>query len=327
MCPCLLFCNRLPNIGNSCYLNATLQCLFGLQQFVGELRRRDDCRPDLRGHLSKCFSDLHLARSGHMDEKVKLVRALKKTVSDNYRDFCGDEQQDAHEFLSVLLSQLKEESESLKRRLALGSYSCPVESNFDFRVQVVRTCCRCGAQVCGTEFYSNLSLDLVPQGNLQDSLKQYFKVTKVDCRCPKCPGQQATVQTRLLSLPRVLVLQLKRFTMTSSWTLQKLESKVAIPPELSLHPHCAPKVETPQEPVGTGSQSSGVETMSEEEQVELAIKLSMEASSPSSGHYVCDGHNGDSWLTFDDHVVQRSSQDSVLQLRERSAYLLFYVYR
>ncbi|XP_036399243.1 ubiquitin carboxyl-terminal hydrolase 37-like [Megalops cyprinoides] len=355
----------LPNIGNTCYMNATLQCLFGLHHFINEIRRPGVWRPELGSHLFKSLSDVHSARaSGNMHHKAELLRTFKMAVANGFGDFSGDEQQDAHEFLSVLLSQLKEEWESLKRRGALDAHACPVESNFDFRLQVTRTCCRCGAQVFRTEVYSHLSLDIVPQGTLLDSLRHYFKPTQVECRCERCPGQQASVSVKLLSLPRVLVIQLKRFSMDSSWNLTKLENRTQIPQELALNLHCVQNIEAPHEVDRTAGDSIGpLDGLSEEEQIKLAIELSLKGSAPppavhdqgrmgqgektgaqdhrytvksilshlgqstTCGHYVSDSADGDSWLTFDDRTVRRSSQENVLQLREKSAYLLFYVYR
>ncbi|KAG7466795.1 hypothetical protein MATL_G00146150 [Megalops atlanticus] len=162
--------------------------------------------------LLGCLSDVHSLRaSPNMTEKEVRLRAFKQAVSSHFLDFCGDEPQDAHEFLSVLLSQLKEEWESaLRRGVALSTVTCPVESIFDFRLQVTRTCCSCGVKVYGTEVYSHLSLDLCP--------------------------------------------------------------------------HCEESVQAPREADGTESDTSGyVGSLSEEEQLQLAIKLSLQNSSLPPG--------------------------------------------
>ncbi|KAJ8364053.1 hypothetical protein SKAU_G00128840 [Synaphobranchus kaupii] len=133
------------------------------------------CRKTQEEHISQdeiwridhtvlgCLAELHSARAScSRERKISLLKTLKRTISANYSDFCGNEQQDAHEFLSVLLSHLKEEGVSLRSR-----------------------------------------------------------VCEVECQCHWCYGQLASVEQRLQSLPQVLVVQLKRFSLNSRGNLEE----------------------------------------------------------------------------------------------------------
>ncbi|KAJ8354078.1 hypothetical protein SKAU_G00216450 [Synaphobranchus kaupii] len=141
---CSFLCHRFPNIGNTCYMNATLQSLFSLQVFIKDIRREESCwKSNLTTHLLKCLADLHSTRTScNRERKISLLKTLKRSIAKNYSDFCGEEQQDAHEFLSVLLSQLKEEGVSLRTRVGLHPYTCTIEANFEFELLSTRTCLR-----------------------------------------------------------------------------------------------------------------------------------------------------------------------------------------
>ncbi|XP_062395679.1 ubiquitin carboxyl-terminal hydrolase 37-like [Sardina pilchardus] len=59
----------------------------------------------------------------------------------------------------------------------------------------------------------------------------------------------------------------------------------------------------------------------------LASVVSHLGDSMESGHYICDvaERDGSDWLCFNDSMVSRKSKEDVLQDRESTAYLLFYV--
>ncbi|KAG5836259.1 hypothetical protein ANANG_G00252690 [Anguilla anguilla] len=138
-----------PNIGNTCYMNATLQSLFSLRIFTQDIRREEGCwRSHLTTHLLKCLADLQSAQASY-SRKHKI--------------------RDAHEFLSVLLSQLKEEGVSLRTRVGLHPYTGSIEANCEFGLLSIRKCLSCGEKVCRTESYNCLSVDLVPGGSVQDN--------------------------------------------------------------------------------------------------------------------------------------------------------------
>ncbi|XP_042169746.1 ubiquitin carboxyl-terminal hydrolase 37-like [Oncorhynchus tshawytscha] len=189
----------LPNIGNTCFLNATLQCLLVLPSFSKEILHQEQLwssSPSPTCSVSFCFwifitkrnnndtlimmclFDVH--RSGLPDSvanqasKADLMWKVKYSLSGYDLKYLGDTQQDAHELLVNMLCQLKEEGMILK---TLGmNFTCPV-SQLEFQLVSVRTCTSCGCKSSTREDYNHLSLDFSPERTLLSSLALTFKVS------------------------------------------------------------------------------------------------------------------------------------------------------
>nr|XP_046189667.1 ubiquitin carboxyl-terminal hydrolase 37-like [Oncorhynchus gorbuscha] len=233
----------LPNIGNTCFLNATLQCLLVLPSFSKEILRQEQLWSSSPfSNLLRCLSDVH--RSGLPDSganqasKADLMWKVKYSLSGYDLKYLGDTQQDAHKLLVNMLCQLKEEGMILK---TLGvNYTCPV-SQLEFQLVSVRTCTSCGRESSTKEDYNHLSLDFSSERTLLSSLALTFKREKVEFTCAGCKGLHASKVEQFHTLPLVLVLHLKRFGGPGG--LEKLEAPLLFPSELRLSTFCGDTVQ------------------------------------------------------------------------------------
>ncbi|XP_024301476.2 ubiquitin carboxyl-terminal hydrolase 37-like isoform X2 [Oncorhynchus tshawytscha] len=233
----------LPNIGNTCFLNATLQCLLVLPSFSKEMLRQEQLWSSSPfSNLLSCLSDVHrcsgLPDSGvNQASKADLMWKVKYSLSGYDLKYLGDTQQDAHELLVNMLCQLKEAGMILK---TLGvNYTCPV-SQLEFQLVSVRTCTSCGRESSTREDYNHLSLDISSDRTLLSSLALTFKGEKVEFRCAGCKGLHASKAEQFHTLPLVLVLHLKRFGGPGG--LEKLEAPLLFPSELRLSTFCGDTV-------------------------------------------------------------------------------------
>ncbi|XP_061091398.1 ubiquitin carboxyl-terminal hydrolase 37-like [Conger conger] len=260
------------NLGNTCYMNAILQSLFSLQSFSNDLLKQGvPCRKIPANALLRRFILLLLKKDTSTPEmKRDLLRRVKSAISSTAERFSGYMQNDAHEFLSQCLDQLKDDVEKMNKSLkqdawegsrgvrpgeqpdASRIYTCPVVANMDFEVQHTITCKGCGGVVTKREQFNDLSIDLprsaktLPLRSLQDSLDLFFRMEEIEYSCEKCDGKSATVTHKFSKLPRVLILHLKRYSYNAQLCLNsKLGQQVFIPKYLSLSAHCTDSTRPP----------------------------------------------------------------------------------
>ncbi|XP_029913022.1 ubiquitin carboxyl-terminal hydrolase 37-like [Myripristis murdjan] len=229
----------LPNIGNTCFISATLQGLYNTESLCSAIMRQEGLwspQAETPLKLQRYFGELHKARLGKPSYKGKrrLLSSLKSYMAAYNEEYDCNSQQDAHEFFLLLLMAMKSEGAMLQETSFVPDYVCPVET-FEFHLQCVRTCSSCGQKIYQEEEHNNLSLDV--SSSVEDSLQLYFTESELECRCWQCSARQATTVRHFLTLPRVLVLHIKRFQHDRG-ELRKVDASISIPRVLSLAPHC-----------------------------------------------------------------------------------------
>lgn len=180
--------SRLPrglvNAGNSCYMNAVLQCLIGCPTFVADLLReplRHLLTPAADLYASLTFLAEARRRAGHAEEHAGIgsiaagraidPQCIRQSMALLSARFDGEQQQDAHEFLLLLLDRLETQLASVIGEPA-DAVRCdddapapvmedPVHANFASVIRLTLTCDRCGHPQSTTEFCRNFSLDLI----------------------------------------------------------------------------------------------------------------------------------------------------------------------
>ncbi|XP_025999560.1 ubiquitin carboxyl-terminal hydrolase 37 isoform X1 [Astatotilapia calliptera] len=249
------------NLGNTCYMNAILQSLFSLPSFSNDMLRQSIPWKKLPiNALLRRFAHLMVKKDVACPETKKdLLRKVKSAISSTAERFSGNMQNDAHEFLSQCLDQLKDDVEKMNKSLtneaassssssAVGEnglegtssavkaepgdeadtsriYTCPVAVNMEFEVQHTITCKGCGEVVNKREQFNDLSIDLprrkktLPLRSIQDSLDLFFRMEEIEYSCEKCNGKSATVTHKFSKLPRVLILHLKRYSFNAQLSL------------------------------------------------------------------------------------------------------------
>ncbi|XP_043197641.1 ubiquitin carboxyl-terminal hydrolase 37-like [Amphibalanus amphitrite] len=237
----------LPNYGNSCYQNATLQSLLGLRPFLSEMVSLISGP----GESGQCRTLRAVAKLMVLRQK-----ALSKSVSSHLNDlrdvfaeidpaFRGTEMQDANEFLLRLLDTMKDEIDARRPT------DNPVRDNFQYQTVESYMCTKCHETVLKRQ--ENISWFVsVPrrQGTeaptLQDALRLSMRPDRRELLCQHCRHDECRVTTKISQLPRTLILQLNRYVFLGEES-KKICANVGIPKFLSLNEYVADDVTRPPE--------------------------------------------------------------------------------
>lgn len=303
----------LVNLGNTCFLNAVLQCFTHTVPLVQGLRSCNHAMPchsfyegfcvlcTLRDHI-----ELSLASSGRAIMPLKLVDNLNNISSSLQRY----QQEDAHEFLQCLLDRL--DSFYLMNQ-DKGSHSPDdnlVKHVFGGYLISKLRCCNCGHISDTYEPLIDLSLEIEDVDTLPCALESFTKVEKIEdpemkFTCDNCK-EEVSVEKQLLldQVPLVAAFHLKRFK-TDGTYVEKIDKHVEFPLELDLLPYTKER---------------------EDDNVELKYELyaivEHTGFSSTSGHYFSYIRSSpDTWHRLDDSKVTSVPEDYVLH---QEAYILFY---
>ena len=113
----------LKNLGNTCFMNATLQCLFGCAEFCSGFVERQyplAAKSPAQGKIAMSFAELLTDIS--QDKSIVSPSNLRKALTKISPQFRGNGQHDSQELLRCLLDGL---AEDLKRPPPPSLSRCP----------------------------------------------------------------------------------------------------------------------------------------------------------------------------------------------------------
>ncbi|XP_022815335.1 ubiquitin carboxyl-terminal hydrolase 8 isoform X3 [Spodoptera litura] len=320
----------LKNLGNTCYMNSIIQCLNNTAILVTYF-----CNGQYLEHVNRS----HSTRGAIAEELAAVVRALwsgqyrfiatrdlRNEVGKHQRAFRGCEQQDSHEFLTILMDWLHldlqfsinvpQHKDNLPpSEKAWHEYTKSKESLilrlFYGQIKSTVRCTVCGKQSVTYESFSNLSLELPANANrcsLSDCLKLYLNDETIPgWNCPNCKEKRDALKKLDISrLPPVLVIHFKRFYVDPKEYMcnayRKKQTYIDFPfEELDMRQfaHC------------TSSHAYNL------------YAVSNHYGSMEGGHYTayCKSSVYGKWYKYDDHVVTEIPSSEV---KSSAAYILFY---
>ncbi|GER43696.1 ubiquitin carboxyl-terminal hydrolase [Striga asiatica] len=293
----------LENLGNTCFLNAVMQCFIHTVPLLhGVLSdKHSDC--DKESFCLVCamrwLINHSLTRRNGPVAPLRLVDNLSY-FSSGFKRF---QQEDAHEFLQCFLERLE---------------SCNVSSESDNVVNQIfggrlvskLKCCSCGHCSDTYEPSIDLSLEIGDADNLLTALQSFTKVEKIEdpdtkFTCEKCK-EQVSIEKQLSfdKAPTVALFQLKRFK-NDGCLVHKIDKHVAFPLDMDLQPFT----------------SGGNNSTMELKYVLYAVVVHVGMTSTSGHYYSFIRLSPEMWCKFDDSRVELVSEDYVLS---QEAYILYY---
>ncbi|XP_053911784.1 ubiquitin carboxyl-terminal hydrolase 36-like [Cuculus canorus] len=298
----------LQNLGNTCFLNSTVQCLTYTPPLANYLLSREHSRTCQRGEFCMlCTMEKHVLQvfssSGSAIQPTAFVRNIKK-IATHIR---LGRQEDAHEFLSFTIN-------AMQRACLDGCTQLDQQSQTTTLVHQIfggflrsRVMCRvCNWPSDTYEPFLDLAVEIEEAESIEQALKLFVRPEML-CEenaymCNKCQTKvQAIKRFSIHRASSVLIVSLKRFSIFSG---DKIKKDVTYPEVLDIRPYLS---EAKGDPMN----------------YELYAVLVHSGYSCHSGHYYCYVKASDGqWYQMNDATVGLTTIKVVLN---QQAYVLFYL--
>eukprot|EP00744_Colponema_vietnamica_P008314 GILI01011871.1.p1 GENE.GILI01011871.1~~GILI01011871.1.p1 ORF type:complete len:407 (+),score=50.07 GILI01011871.1:167-1222(+) len=334
----------LQNLGNTCFMNAGLQCLFSTPRLVDYFlksthREELNTSTSLKGRLATVFGELvqRMRRQSRM--AVENPSELKRVVERLAPQFSGYNQHDSQEFIRFLLDGLHEDLNRVKKkppyeelkdeegetdsdrsekwwRYYMGRSDSFVFDLFGGQLMSVVTCGTCRHRSTAFDTFMDLSLPIPRNASagsrvsLYDCLTEFTEEEVLDgdekVYCSKCKQhRRSSKKLTIWRFPPILVVHLKRFSF-NSWRRDKLNTNVSFPAmDLQLRRF-----------------AGGSDDVSAQAPVYDLYAVTHHVGGLGGGHYTAHAMYHDRWYSFNDSHVREVGDASAIS--GSSAYVLFY---
>ncbi|KFP76104.1 Ubiquitin carboxyl-terminal hydrolase 42, partial [Apaloderma vittatum] len=297
----------LLNVGNTCFINSTLQCLTytpPLANYMLSLEHTKSCNE--QGFCMMCALQTHINQVLCSNSAIKPTSVINgvKRIGKNFR---FGSQEDAHEFLCFTVDALQKACLNGSNKLDRSSQATTLISQiFGGYLRSRVKCLNCKAVSDTYEPFFDITLDIKAVTSVTRALEQFVKPEQLDgensYKCSKCKKMvPASKRYTIHRSSNVLTVSLKRF---ANFTGGKINKDVKYPEYLDLRAYM--------------SQSIGEPLI-----YALYAVLVHNGFNSNAGHYICFIKAGNGlWYRMNDETVEPSDIKSVL---DQQAYVLFYI--
>lgn len=219
----------MPNLDNTCYINSVLQVIINCtDSFISELSDFYENSKSKNLYVTNSLVELVKSyKSSDYKSLCYLIKLFKFNIGVNFKKFMSNDQQDAMEFLSIIIDLLDKELEQSKFLNLIDKI---------FNIELVQSyyceTCKMRSNTLNVKsFYLILNLfgkEIIGQ-NLQDLIFDYFKAETRASTCENCRSKELIYISAVSKPPKVLILNLNRFDVNG-----KRHDEIDIPIDLIL---------------------------------------------------------------------------------------------
>ena len=329
----------LVNMGSTCYMSSVLQILihnkYLLRDFLSHNHFNNCTMKDGKKCISCALDRIVSKWFGTEPEKFAKNNdhggflTLLTCVWSINQNYSGYSQQDAHEFLHFLLSQIHNDyikvfsdkdhhnnnnAKESSSNSTSHNCSCVVHNTFNGTLKSSIVCSECDDNSKTIiEPYLDLSLDITGKKTLYECLESFHKREQLqdfEFHCPHCQTDKGPIkQLTIDKLSPVLILQLKRFKHLMNGNNVKINDFISFPLYLEMSNYCHDNIDHDKE-------SSSAHVLYE------LIGIISHKGTVNEGHYTATIKlPSGQWFKFNDSMISLTRTEQVLQ---EQAYLLFY---
>ncbi|XP_022218721.2 ubiquitin carboxyl-terminal hydrolase 36 isoform X1 [Drosophila obscura] len=302
------------NVGNTCYLNSTLQALFHIPALanwlVSEQAHLENCSiTESNGGCIICAMAKTLQTTQSSQSAMRPFHIYSK-LKQICKHMVVGRQEDAHEFLRFLVEAMEKaylmRFRNFKELDQLVKETTPLYQIFGGYLRSEVRCLSCSHVSITFQHFQDLLLDIRKSDTLEEAFDGYFSRERLEDMGYKCEGCKkkvsATKQFSLERAPITLCIQLKRFSMIGN----KLTKTISFKPRIDLSRFAA------RSPTAAAQQLT----------YRLVSMVTHLGVSQHCGHYTAIGlTEPGSYYNFDDSYVRPIAMQSVCNT---NAYIMFY---
>lgn len=301
----------LLGLGNTCFMNATLQALFNSKRFVNKLLSHEthsECENYGSCMVCRLYEQYKICKYTRFPYII--YRALPVILKDHSFSFKQRLCYDPYDFLMGLLNSM---SKDFKRSL------------FEFKVRKTTTCLNCGEIVEKTKFFDHLSLYVDDKKSVEQAVGGFFKnAADIKYYCLKCSKSvsvsfcvngfgftsltqvNAKTTIRFEEYPSVLVIRLKRFL--EERKLRYIIRRVEVAKGLKIHKFAE-------------SEKEGKEAVAK---LRGVVIHSGANSLVSGANYYCYLIRNGEWYKVDNSYPSKTTWERIVEDMSNNGYLILY---
>jgi len=288
----------LMNLGNTCYMNSTLQVLYSIPIFRNSFLECVIDNPDSTMYpLALLFYKMSKTHRPYTSPTDFLTKFFETgSISQPHS------QQDAIEFYTILINKLLSENLST----IYGLFQSKIQEKIiEGQSNIITTT---------TQLYHSISLRISGFKNLEASLADYFKFEQIPNYFSESLNRNTTVKkiSKIVESPVVLVLQLSRFSYNfERGRREKINTRFEFPDDLDIGPY--------------------IEEHDSPSKYTLLGVIAHDGE-PENGHFVSIFQKQHEWYISSDYQVEKIIDDRKrkdicygLNNENLNAYILFYI--
>jgi len=352
-----LFPPGLKNLGNTCYMNSSIQCLHSIEELKEPLGKYIKLGQNYSSEANMIASARDLWRQIGDARSSVAPNELWQQLRTNHVRFDEQvrpgvyQQHDAEEFLSIMVQSFKAILGSTGSKVMDSLFDIEMEESFtnvEDKTDVIKRKSVESKLICSIDdkiAHTTDSLDrLFGMGASADS-KEVLEVFSQKAN----KNIQGTKEIKMNKVPTYLTLQYSRFFIKrkeGEVISVKITKPVDIPMSLDVYKFCTPSLQSTLKRESTDTKKAVVENKDEIMEVEenkgektptgvydLYAVLTHQGRSLQGGHYVAfvrQSSDENDWLCFDDEKVSPKKANDVKNLSGMGgadghiAYLCFY---